>query len=105
MGEAKLVFLSFKTKYLTPKIGQYIKLKPLKNFITAYFMALKSFAFWLVGVRSVKTRIRTGLFPSVFNRLFNILINETDVFLICLKTLCVKNKVLSGSTFVYSKNF
>ena len=32
----------------------------------------------------------------------NILIDEIDVLLICLKTLCVKNKVLSGSNFVYS---
>ena len=33
MGEAKLVFLSFETKYLTPKIGPYIKLKLLKSYI------------------------------------------------------------------------
>ena len=33
MGEAKLVFLSFETKYLTPKIGLYIKSKLLKSYI------------------------------------------------------------------------
>ena len=30
MAEAKLVFLSFETKFLTPKIRPYIKLKLLK---------------------------------------------------------------------------
>ena len=34
MAEAKLVFLSFETKYLTPKIGSYIKLKLLKSYIS-----------------------------------------------------------------------
>ena len=33
MAEAKLVCLSFETKYLTPKIGPYIKLKLLKSYI------------------------------------------------------------------------
>ena len=33
MGEAKLVFLSFETKYLTPTIRQHIKLKLLKSYI------------------------------------------------------------------------
>ena len=33
MAEAKLVFLSFETKYVTPKIGPYIKLKLLKSYI------------------------------------------------------------------------
>ena len=33
MGEAKLVFLSFETKYSTPKMGSYIKLKLLKSYI------------------------------------------------------------------------
>ena len=55
-------------------------------------------------MRSVKTRIRIELFPSVFNRTFYCLeyTNEVNVLLICLKTLCVKNKVLSCSTFLYS---
>ena len=34
MVEAKLVFLSFETKYLTLKIGPYIKLKLLKSYIS-----------------------------------------------------------------------
>ena len=70
-----------------------------------YYIALKNPAFLLVDVRSVNFRIRTGLFPSVFNRTFtayNILVNEITVSLICLKTLCVKNKVLLCSTFLYS---
>ena len=33
MAEAKLVFLSFETKYLTPKVGPYIKLKLVKSYI------------------------------------------------------------------------
>ena len=33
MGEAKLVLLSFETKYLTPKIRPHIKLKLLKSYI------------------------------------------------------------------------
>ena len=33
MSETKLVFLGFKTKYLTPNIQPYIKLKLLKSYI------------------------------------------------------------------------
>ena len=46
-----------------------------------------------------------GFFPVLLIALFtagNILINEINISLICLKTLCVKNKVLSCSTFLYS---
>ena len=66
-------------------------------------------------MQSVKTRILTvvrkfpysepGFFPVFLIALFtacNILINEIGVLLICLKTVCVKNKVLSCSTFLYS---
>ena len=46
-----------------------------------------------------------GFFPLFLIALFtacNILINEINVLLIYLKTLCVRNKVLSCSTFLYS---
>ena len=65
----------------------------------------------LIGRRRAVHRIRTVVrkFPysdRAFFQVFlialfttcNIIINEIHVLLICLKTLCVKNKVLSCST-------
>ena len=37
-------------------------------------------------------RVRTGLFPIALFTACNIFINEINVLLICLKTLCVENK-------------
>ena len=59
MAEAKLAFLSFETKYLTPKIGPYIKLKLLKSYISYKKKCLKN-------TKTTAISKNTANFPSKF---------------------------------------
>ena len=66
MAEAKLVFLSFETKYVTRKIGPYIKLKLLKSYI--YYKKFKTWDKKKMPKKYETTAIlkNTANFPSKF---------------------------------------
>ena len=66
MAEAKLVFLSFETKYLTPKIGPYIKLKLVKGYILYKNSRLETKKKCLKNTKTTAIFTNTANFPSKF---------------------------------------